>query len=82
MLSINSIQRRTVTTCLNTDQVMFSLLEYSSTLHRERRQKRNGKLEYEYFRLQNFDVLESYLWERENHLLFEKPTSMLMVNVP
>ena len=32
----------------------------------------NGKLEYEYFRLQKLekDVLESYLWARENHLLF------------
>jgi hypothetical protein len=30
----------------------------------------NGKLEYEYFRLQNLNVLESYLWARENHLLF------------
>jgi hypothetical protein len=27
----------------------------------------NGKLEYEYFRLQNLkDVLESYLWARES----------------
>jgi hypothetical protein len=39
MLSINSIQRRTVTTCLNTDQVMFSLLsiQLHKILHRERR---------------------------------------------
>jgi len=31
-----------------------------------------GKVEYEYYRLQKLekDVLESYLWARENHLLF------------
>ncbi|MCK5787958.1 MAG: hypothetical protein KAH32_03095 [Chlamydiia bacterium] len=34
--------------------------------------KAKGKLEYEYYRLQKLekDVLESYLWARENHLLF------------
>ena len=34
--------------------------------------KSKGKLEYEYYRLQKLekDVLESYLWARENHLLF------------
>ena len=34
--------------------------------------KSGGKTEYEYYRLQKLekDVLESYLWARENHLLF------------
>ena len=34
--------------------------------------KRGGKTEYEYYRLQKLekDVLESYLWARENHLLW------------
>ena len=34
--------------------------------------KAGGKTEYEYYRLQKLekDVLESYLWARENHLLF------------
>jgi hypothetical protein len=71
--SINSIQRRTVTTCLNTDQVMFKSAGVSQALTSERGAKNaNCKLEYEYFRLQKNlkDVLESYLRERENHLLF------------
>jgi hypothetical protein len=85
MLSINSIQRRTVTTCLNTDQVMFSLLSiqlHKNSTSREAQNAMNGKLEYEYFRLQK---LEKMFWNRtyghENHLLSEKLTSMLMVNV-
>jgi len=34
--------------------------------------KHGGKTEYEYYRLQKLekDVLESYLWARENHLLW------------
>jgi hypothetical protein len=34
--------------------------------------KKGGKVEYEYYRLQKLekDVLESYLWARENHLLW------------
>ncbi|MCK5788595.1 MAG: hypothetical protein KAH32_06330, partial [Chlamydiia bacterium] len=34
--------------------------------------KKGGKVEYEYYKLQKLekDVLESYLWSRENHLLF------------
>ena len=34
--------------------------------------KHQGKVEYEYYRLQKLekDVLESYLWARENHLLW------------
>ena len=36
------------------------------------KKKVGGKTEYEYFQLQKLekDVLESYLWSRENHLLF------------
>jgi hypothetical protein len=50
MLSINSTQKHTVTTCLNTDQVMFSLLsiQLHKILHRGEALKThmNGKLEY------------------------------------
>jgi hypothetical protein len=64
MLSINSIQRRTVTTCLNTDQVMFSLLSiqlHKNSTSRGAKNAMNGKLEYEYFRLQK---LEKMFWNR------------------
>jgi len=50
--------------------------EYSASqeyyIERGTKNAANGKLEYEYFRLQKLekDVLESYLWARENHLLF------------
>lgn len=49
--------------------------EYSASqeYYVERGKKtQNGKTEYEYYRLQKLekDVLESYLWARENHLLF------------
>ena len=49
--------------------------EYSAAqdYYIERNKKTSkGKLEYEYYQLQKLekDVLESYLWSRENHLLF------------
>jgi hypothetical protein len=41
-------------------------------VERNKKNAKNGKVEYEYYRLQKLekDVLESYLWARENHLLF------------
>jgi hypothetical protein len=68
---VNSIQRRTVTTCLKHRSSDVQSAEYSASqefyIERGAKNAMNGKLEYEYFRLQNLkDVLNRTF---RNHLL-------------
>jgi hypothetical protein len=63
------------TTCLKHRSSDVQSAEYSASqefyIERGAKNAMNGKLEYEYSDYKNLkDVLESYLWARENHLLF------------